>query len=130
MRFYQIPVAATALACSFAISSTLGLVHLQAGRDHHHQHGVDAAGTPGPHNQTCVSHIASGSRFCCDTLRWLQADEERLDDGLPGMTWYPEGQQIQAASTSTAIDESNKGFQLLQKMGWSKGKGLGKQETG
>eukprot|EP00775_Hariotina_reticulata_P010839 gene10839-10995_t len=59
-----------------------------------------------------------------------EADEDRLDDGLPSMHWYPEGQQTQAASTSTAIDESNKGFKLLQKMGWSKGKGLGKQETG
>eukprot|EP00878_Enallax_costatus_P016026 GHUV01016802.1.p1 GENE.GHUV01016802.1~~GHUV01016802.1.p1 ORF type:complete len:165 (+),score=54.15 GHUV01016802.1:528-1022(+) len=54
-------------------------------------------------------------------------DEGHLDD-VP-VHYYPEGEHAEAASTATAIDASNKGFQLLQKMGW-KGKGLGKKEDG
>ena len=33
------------------------------------------------------------------------------------------------ASTDTAIPKDNKGFQMLQKMGW-KGTGLGRNENG
>lgn len=36
---------------------------------------------------------------------------------------------ITMASTDTAIPENNKGFQMLQKMGW-KGTGLGRNENG
>jgi hypothetical protein len=43
--------------------------------------------------------------------------------------FYPEGEATEAASAAVAIDASNKGFQLLQKMGW-KGKGLGRKEDG
>jgi hypothetical protein len=43
--------------------------------------------------------------------------------------YYPEGEATLSASTSTALDASNKGFQLLQKLGWQ-GKGLGRNEHG
>lgn len=51
-----------------------------------------------------------------------------LDDSVP-VHYYPEGEAAEAASAAVAIDASNKGFQLLQKMGW-KGRGLGRKEDG
>jgi hypothetical protein len=51
-----------------------------------------------------------------------------LDDSVP-VHYYPEGEAAEAASAAVAIGASNKGFQLLQKMGW-KGKGLGRKEDG
>jgi hypothetical protein len=51
-----------------------------------------------------------------------------LDDSVP-VHYYPEGEAAEAASAAVAIGSSNKGFQLLQKMGW-KGKGLGRKEDG
>lgn len=36
---------------------------------------------------------------------------------------------LQAASTAEAIPETNRGFQMLQRMGW-KGQGLGSKEDG
>ncbi|CAG0900441.1 unnamed protein product [Darwinula stevensoni] len=37
----------------------------------------------------------------------------------------PLGVKVQAASLDTALDNRNKGFQLLSKMGWKSGEGLG-----
>lgn len=44
------------------------------------------------------------------------------------MHYYAEGQQT-VSSTSRPLDASNKGFQLLQRLGWG-GKGLGRNEHG
>ena len=41
----------------------------------------------------------------------------------------PLGAKTETASTETPIASKNKGFQMLAKMGWSKGQGLGKSET-
>lgn len=51
-----------------------------------------------------------------------------LDDSVP-VHYYPEGEETVSASTSRPLDSSNKGFQLLQRMGW-RGKGLGRNEHG
>ena len=37
---------------------------------------------------------------------------------------------IEIATMDTPIPESNKGYRLLAKMGWSAGKGLGRNESG
>lgn len=61
------------------------------------------------------------------------ADEEGhgLGWGFPGGGDEGDlGDRSHAASTATPIDESNKGFQLLAKLGWSRGKGLGRNEDG
>lgn len=58
----------------------------------------------------------------------MQEEVGALDDSVP-VHYYPEGQETAVASTSTPLDERNKGFQLLQRMGW-KGKGLGRNEHG
>jgi len=53
------------------------------------------------------------------------------DDDARGLGFsYPQGEPTQVASASTALDGSNKGFQLLQKLGWRSGKGLGRNEDG
>lgn len=61
--------------------------------------------------------------------RWaaLQVDEDLEDKPI---TYYPEGDDAPGTNAETALDSSNKGFQLLQKMGWKGGKGLGKKEDG
>jgi len=41
----------------------------------------------------------------------------------------PLGAKTETASTETPIASKNKGFQMLAKMGWTKGQGLGKSET-
>lgn len=51
-----------------------------------------------------------------------------LEDSVP-VHYYPEGEQAVSASTSRPLDASNKGFQLLTRMGWG-GKGLGRNEHG
>jgi hypothetical protein len=57
-----------------------------------------------------------------------QEEVGSLDDTLP-VHFYPEGEEVVSASTSRPLDSSNKGYQLLQKMGWG-GKGLGRNEHG
>jgi hypothetical protein len=57
-------------------------------------------------------------------------DEGEAEDPHGGLGWYPGGDDTAVASASTALDESNKGFQLLAKMGWSRGRGLGRNEDG
>ena len=66
----------------------------------------------------------------------LQQAQSSYDDAEP---WHlPIGHRVEdsldtegiaMASTDTAIPENNKGFQMLQKMGW-KGTGLGRNENG
>lgn len=66
----------------------------------------------------------------------LQQAQSSYDDAEP---WHlPIGHRVEdsldtdgiaMASTDTAIPDSNKGFQMLQKMGW-KGTGLGRNENG
>lgn len=58
----------------------------------------------------------------------LQEEVGALDDSVP-VHYYPEGDEAVSASTSRPLDSSNKGYQLLQKMGWG-GKGLGRNEHG
>lgn len=55
-------------------------------------------------------------------------DVGQLEDGVP-VHFYPEGEAAVAASSQQPLDASNKGFQLLQRLGW-KGAGLGKHENG
>jgi hypothetical protein len=38
--------------------------------------------------------------------------------------------EVESASTKKELDKDNKGRQLLEKMGWKKGTGLGKHQTG
>jgi hypothetical protein len=64
----------------------------------------------------------------CDVMS-LAEEEGR------GLGWYPgadgeDGDGAAVASVSTAIGSGNKGYQLLQKMGWAAGKGLGRNEDG
>lgn len=61
-------------------------------------------------------------------LPLLQDEVGALDDAVP-VHYYPEGVETVSASTSRPLDASNKGFQLLQRMGW-RGKGLGRNEHG
>eukprot|EP00877_Chromochloris_zofingiensis_P011958 jgi/Chrzof1/7015/Cz02g07210.t1 len=58
----------------------------------------------------------------------MVSEEAELDERLPPH-YYPVGEERASATTDTAIEESNVGFKLLQKMGW-KGKGLGRKEDG
>ncbi len=62
---------------------------------------------------------------------------DRLDEGddPQGLGWasYPAGSGADAAhvaSAATALPDTNKGFQLLLKMGWTSGRGLGRNEDG
>lgn len=62
------------------------------------------------------------------SLHPTQEEVGALDDSVP-VHYYPEGEEIVSASTSRPLDSSNKGFQLLQRLGW-RGKGLGRNEHG
>ena len=57
-----------------------------------------------------------------DAEPWHLPIGHRVEDSL-------DTEGIAMASTDTAIPENNKGFQMLQKMGW-KGTGLGRTENG
>lgn len=57
-----------------------------------------------------------------DAEPWHLPIGHRVEDSL-------DTEGIAMASTDTAIPENNKGFQMLQKMGW-KGTGLGRNEDG
>ena len=57
-----------------------------------------------------------------DAEPWHLPIGHRVEDSL-------DTEGIAMASTDTAIPENNKGFQMLQKMGW-KGTGLGRNENG
>lgn len=57
-----------------------------------------------------------------DVEPWHLPIGHRVEDSL-------DTDGIAMASTDTAIPDSNKGFQMLQKMGW-KGTGLGRNENG
>jgi hypothetical protein len=59
---------------------------------------------------------------------YLQEEIFALEDSVP-VHYYPEGEQAVSASTRRPLDASNKGFQLLTRMGWG-GKGLGRNEHG
>lgn len=58
----------------------------------------------------------------------LQEEVGALDDAVP-VHYYPKGVDTVSASTSRPLDASNKGYQLLQRLGW-RGKGLGRNEHG
>lgn len=84
-----------------------------------------------------VSHAAVAEVFSCARshaqqasmlLLCLQEDVGALDDSVP-VHYYPEGEETVSASTSKPLDSSNKGYQLLQKMGW-RGRGLGRNQHG
>jgi hypothetical protein len=82
-------------------------------------------------NTLCAQHITTPCRDHAQLrscMPALQEDVGPLDDSVP-VHYYPEGEATEAASAAVAIDASNKGFQLLQKMGW-RGKGLGRKENG
>ena len=70
----------------------------------------------------------------CLNLQHEQSGATAEEDGfnLPmGPTLgYLDDQSYDAASASQAIPESNKGFQMLQKMGWKTDTGLGASEDG
>jgi hypothetical protein len=54
-----------------------------------------------------------------------------LDDDDGGLQhFYPSGDDTRAASASVPLDATNKGYQLLQKLGWRQGTGLGRNEDG
>ena len=46
------------------------------------------------------------------------------------MSGYLDPNAFQQASLDVAIGSENRGYRLLQKMGWKKGKGLGKKSAG
>lgn len=64
-----------------------------------------------------------------EAIREGELSEGDADDGR-GLGWYPQGEDTRVASAATPLDASNKGFQLLAKMGWAAGRGLGKNEDG
>jgi hypothetical protein len=72
--------------------------------------------------------LAADGWLLTTPLHPMQEDVGPLDDSVP-VHYYPEGQETVSASTSRPLDSSNKGFQLLQRMGWG-GKGLGRNEHG
>ena len=77
-------------------------------------------------------------------LRWNNIDRQRGDDstyidkakmrrdtlGVDLSHIREENDETKVASVDTCICESNKGFKLLKSMGWTEGRGLGKNGTG
>lgn len=59
---------------------------------------------------------------------WAAGDDYRLPMGRVDDSLDTTG--LQQASLDAAIPASNRGFQMLQRMGWSQGKGLGAAEDG
>ena len=59
---------------------------------------------------------------------WAAGDDYRLPMGRVDDALDTSG--LQQASLDAAIPSSNRGFQMLQRMGWSQGKGLGAAEDG
>ncbi|KAK9806345.1 hypothetical protein WJX72_010872 [[Myrmecia] bisecta] len=75
-----------------------------------------------------------GEEFSASRLRekeqqgWFEDDDfrmpmsHRVEDSLDDSSFQ--------RSADTALDESNVGYQMLQRMGWNAGKGLGRKEDG
>ncbi len=59
---------------------------------------------------------------------WEAGDDYKLPMGRVDDALETEG--LQQASLDAAIPASNRGFQMLQRMGWCQGKGLGASEDG
>ncbi len=59
---------------------------------------------------------------------WAAGDDYRLPMGRVDDALDTSG--LQQASLDAAIPSNNRGFQMLQRMGWSQGKGLGAAEDG
>lgn len=59
---------------------------------------------------------------------WAMGDDFRLPMGHVDDALDTEG--LVQASLDVAIPASNRGFQMLRRMGWSQGRGLGASENG
>ena len=66
---------------------------------------------------------------CCN-LQEGQSRSELLESEEGFHVPMHQEEATQPASANTAIAEDNRGFKMLQKMGWTSGSGLGKHEDG